>query len=56
MNHDKDKDDTWNAISRIEVSVKNSQDDIRKLYLHSVRQEVAVESNQPSSAPMAVIW
>nr|WP_252179465.1 hypothetical protein [Endozoicomonas sp. 4G] len=44
MNHDRDTDDFWNAISRIEVSVKNSQDDIRKLYLHSARQEIAIES------------
>ncbi|WP_422139903.1 hypothetical protein [Endozoicomonas sp. ALC020] len=44
MNHDKDTDDFFNAISRIEVSVKNSQDDIRKLYLHSARQEIAIES------------
>ncbi|WP_422136927.1 hypothetical protein [Endozoicomonas sp. ALD040] len=44
MNHDKDTDDFFNAISRVEVSVKSSQDDIRKLYLHSARQEIAIES------------
>ncbi|WP_252179763.1 hypothetical protein [Endozoicomonas sp. 4G] len=44
MNHDKDTDDFWSAISRIEISVKNSQNDIRKLYLHSTRQEIAIES------------
>lgn len=44
MKHNKDYDDLWSAISRIEISVKNSQEDIRKLYLHSVRQEIAIES------------
>ena len=41
MNHDKSNDD---PISRIEVSVKNSQTDIRKLFLHSTRHEIAIES------------
>ena len=41
MNQDKNNDD---PISRIEISVKNAQNDIRKLFLHSTRQEIAIES------------
>ncbi len=44
MNHDKDTDDFLGAIRRIETSVKNSQSDIKKLYLHSTRQELAIEA------------
>ncbi len=44
MNHDKDSDALWNAISRIETSVKNSQNDIKKLFLHSARHEIAIEA------------
>ena len=41
MNQDKNNDD---PISRIEISVKNAQNDIRKLFLHSTRQEIAIGS------------
>lgn len=44
MNHDKDSDALWNAIHQIETSVKNSQNDIKKLFLHSVRHEIAIET------------
>ncbi|WBA81366.1 hypothetical protein [Endozoicomonas sp. GU-1] len=44
MNHDKDSDALWNAIHQIEISVKNSQNDIKKLFLHSVRHEIAIET------------
>ncbi|MBO9482205.1 hypothetical protein [Salinisphaera sp. G21_0] len=44
MNHDKDRDALWNAIHQIEISVKNSQNDIKKLFLHSVRHEIAIET------------
>ena len=44
MNQDKNNDELWNAISRIEVSVKNTQNDTKKLFLHSARQEIAIES------------
>ncbi|USE36063.1 hypothetical protein [Endozoicomonas sp. SCSIO W0465] len=44
MNHDKDSDALWNAIHQIETSVKNAQNDIKKLFLHSVRHEIAIET------------
>ena len=44
MNHDKDSDALWNAIHKIEISVKNAQNDIKKLFLHSVRHEIAIET------------
>ena len=43
MNHDDNNDALWAAISRIEISVKNSQNHIKRLFLHSTRQEIAIE-------------
>ena len=44
MNHDDGNDALWSAINRIEISVKNSQDHIKRLFLHSTRHEVAIEA------------
>ena len=44
MNHDDGNDALWSAINRIEVSVKNSQDHIKRLFLHSTRHEIAIEA------------
>ena len=44
MNHDDGNDALWSAINRIEISVKNSQDHIKRLFLHSTRQEIAIEA------------
>ncbi|UYM17002.1 hypothetical protein [Endozoicomonas euniceicola] len=43
MNQDKNNDDLWSAVSRIEISVKNSQNHIKRLFLHSTRHEIAIE-------------
>ena len=50
MNHDKNNDD---PICRIEISIKNSQNDIRKLFLHSAKQEAAIEELQTVVAGIA---
>ncbi|AMO58297.1 hypothetical protein GZ77_21450 [Endozoicomonas montiporae] len=43
MNHGKNNDD---PIDQIQISVRNSQNDIRKLFLHSAKQERAMEELQ----------
>ncbi len=44
MNHDKNNDKLWDAIHRIEISGKNSQDLIQKLFLHSAKYEIVIEN------------
>ena len=44
MNHDDNNDALWSAINRIEISVKNSQDHIKRLFLHSTRHEIDIEA------------
>ena len=55
MNHDQNNDNLRDAINRIEISVKNSQNDIKKLFLHSARQEITSERLDKNLTELQVV-
>ena len=44
MNSDKNDDPLWDAIHQIQATGKNSQNLIKKLFLHSAQHEIAIET------------